>query len=227
MATNKSADPQSSIQKTEQVPQSLELSKTDQQVPAPYVEVQAEAPKSTPVTKEAQADAGMPPMVSAYLVHLNRIEQMRQDMGRKEASQLNNLMSIMQGGNQADASDPNSTSNGSEKTRMATDATGQVESAWNQLLSQFKSVNPPQECSALAMSYGTLLTETINMMTQIQNTVNSASGDPQGALSQLQAMQGTSTKLDMLARTSENSLASIYAQYNQPQAFHIAQDIGK
>lgn len=180
-----------------------------------------ESAPSTPLQVPAQT-AEMPNEVRTYLAHLSRIEAQRQSMARQQASNLTAMMGAMQA---AGASNPGE-GDPLEQARNVNSNARQMEDAWTQLGSQFDAVNPPQECAALAASYRQLLGETATMIEQIVSVVGGMS-DPQSALNSLKGMQGSSSKIDLLAQGAEQQLVQLYARYQSIPTFHIAQDLGK
>lgn len=194
------------------------------------------APPTSAVTEYRDTGPSMPADVKAWLLHLERIEEYRMSMTKEQLSQaIGQMMGSGMAGNLQDAVDealfgesPNGGQNYDPSQRAKVQhSTAELRQAWRELNVYFNSKQPPAECVPLKNTYETTLGETSTMMMDIMDAMEYSQRDPNGAISKLMQMMGTSEpRIDESARASERLLAGICRRYETRKWFKITPDVG-
>lgn len=190
-----------------------------------------------PSPQTAQQFDRMPADVRAWLEHLERTEDERVRLSKK---QLGNLLGQMMGmGLSGEAFDDlvaeafgeESKGTGqnydpSQRSQVESDAPI-LRQSWRELNTFFNSVQPPTECVPIKNSYEQCLGETSAMMMDIMGALEESHGDPNGAISKLVQMSGTSEgKIDVAAKQSDRQVRDICIKYETFKWFNISGDVG-
>ena len=179
----------------------------------------------------------MPTDVRAWLEHLERTEDERVRLSKK---QLGEMMGQMMGMGLsgaafddlvAEAFGEESTGTGqdydpSKRSKVESDARS-LRKSWRELNTYFNSAQPPVECVSIKNAYEQCLGETSAMMLDILGALDASHGDPSGAIGTLMQMMGTSEgKIDVAAKQSDRLVRDICRKYETFKWFKVSGDVG-
>ena len=190
-----------------------------------------------PNPQTAQQFDRMPADVRAWLEHLERTEDERVRLSKKQLGEMmGQMMGLAAGGsavndllaelageepkNRGQNYDP------SQRSQVEGD-TQNLRKSWRELNAYFNSVQPPRECVPIKNSYEQCLGETSAMMLDILGALDESRGNPSGAIGTLTQMMGTSEgKIDVAAKQSDRQLRDICRKYETFKWFAITGDVG-
>ena len=208
----------------------------DQRIKDEPAILQQFAPPTSAVTEQRDTGPSMPADVKAWLLHLERIEEYRMSMTKEHLAQaIGQMMGSGMAGNLQDAVDeamygesPSGGQNYDPSQRAKVQhSTAELRQAWRELNVYFNSKQPPAECVPLKNTYETTLGETSTMMMDILDAIEYSQRDPNGAISKLIQMMGTSKpRIDASAEASDRLLAGICRKYETRKWFKITPDVG-
>ena len=166
-----------------------------------------------------------------WLYHLEKIEQRRGELSKKELSKFMVLAQTSQF-NAASAEDLTKFAANSEGDFPST-ATDKIDAdsaaakkEWAQLRADFDSFPPPPDCVTIAEPYGHALDETRAMMTDVMDALAVSKEDPQKALQSLYGMQNKSKSIDNYGNTSDERVQALCSKYNKRKWFSVNSDFG-
>ena len=177
----------------------------------------------------------MPADVRAWLEHLERTEDERVRLSKK---QLGKMMGQMMSMGAADINDLVAEAFGeeskgagqnydpSQRSQVGSDTQG-LRQSWRELNTFFNSAQPPRECVPIKNAYEQCLGETSAMMLDVLGALEESRDDPNGAISRLMQMMGTSEgKIDVAAKQSDRLVRDICREYETFKWFKISGDVG-
>lgn len=179
----------------------------------------------------------MPADVRAWLEHLERTEDERVRLSKK---QIGGLLGKMMGMGLSGASfdDLVAEAFGEEskgagqsydpakRTQLEISA-ADVRKSWRELNTFFNSVQPPSECVPIKNSYEQCLGETGAMVMDVLEALEQSHSDASSALGTVIQMMGTSEgKIDVFGKQSDRLVRDICHKYETFKWFSIAGDIG-
>ena len=185
-----------------------------------------------PFLKKTGATPPPPPEPDLrWLYHLEKIEQRRAELSKKELAKFMVLAQTAQF-NAANAQDLTNFAANSEADfpSTATDAISADSIAakkdWAQLRADFDSFPPPKDCVTIAEPYGHALDETRAMMTDVLDAIGIAKDDPNKALQSLYGMQNKSKSIDAYGNTADERVQALCSKYNKRKWFSVNSDFG-
>ncbi len=197
---------------------------------------QAPAMQSEPASTAPtmQIAKGMPDNVRNWLEHLHKTEEARVALAAEQLKEsvktLANLKADDLNHAMDDGSDDSQAADKARENQRAGRVSGDMatmQQAWKTLLSAFDAVPAPAECVGIKANYDQVVGQTGTMILEIVAKIKSASTDPQGALSALTAMQGTSkAKIDVPAHAADSGVADVCKRYDTTKWFDIQSDVG-
>lgn len=208
------------------------LQATAQPAPAVMQRTTQPAPPVMQQTQRPPVKIEMPADVRAWLEHLERIERQRVAISKEQLGAMLVEMTMMQGAGVAEAmkSLANPDPDAPEPTPPARRFAGRINNLkqnWNQLISDFGSLPPPQECVPIRNDYDQALRETGGMMFDIMEAIDLASTDPTAAVQKLTSMQGTSgQRIDTAAVATDKGVQAVCDRYETRKWFSITGDVG-
>lgn len=201
----------------------------------PLTLAQQRQPGPPTLEQTAEAPPQMPPEVRDWLEHLRRIEERKNKLNAQEVAQLKVFTAKFEAlGPAAGLLNENGDDEGHTNPEIPVkDQIQDLEGPWKQLIKDFQSVPPPEECQPLADEYYAGLNEIPAMMNDIQSIINSISnptgttGDAQSALNKAYSTQGTSAgSIDSHFAASDEMLSQVCDKYSTKKWFGIATDLG-
>jgi len=190
-----------------------------------------------PNPQTAQQFDRMPAEIRAWLEHLERTEDERVRLSKKQlGSLISQMMSMGLSGAAfddltAEAFGRESKGAGQnydpgQRNKVENDA-AEVRKSWRELNTFFNSVQPPSECVPIKNSYEQCLGETSAMVMDIMGALQESHDDASGAISTLMQMMGTSEgKIDVAAKQSDRQVSDICRKYETFKWFRISGDVG-
>jgi hypothetical protein len=175
----------------------------------------------------------MPDDVRRWLEHLERIEKRRVDMSYDQVAKAMEMLVALQAGgtlemlqglvNEAMTGEE---SNAPKSTTKTAQSAEKIRAGWRQLLDDFRSFPPPEECGPIRDEYDVALRETGGMIGDILAAIDDAEANRDGALSALMKMRGKSVSIDHAAVESDGLVQAICDKYETRKWFKIRADIG-
>jgi len=99
--------------------------------------------------------------------------------------------------------------------------------AWKDLIADYRSLAPPNECVSIADSYGQAVGETRQMVMEVLDHLVRAASDPSSAVSALMSMRGTSgNRIDVAAKEADNGIQAVCVRYGESKWFSVSSDVG-
>ena len=198
-------------------------------VPNTVLEKPATAP--TPVLEKTAERPEMPADVEAWLKHLQETERRKVELSGNQTAELTVFMqksSVLGAGmGLMDPYDQSEGANGDKEPSSYTK--GKIldlRPQWDELITFFNSVPPPQECRPLADDYSRALDEIPGMMGDLGEMLNGVANDPQKALEQAKKMQnGSYSGIDRYFARTDQKLGEICSKYQKAKWFNIASDV--
>ena len=181
----------------------------------------------------------MPDDIRKWLEHLERIENLRGEISRKQlARSLTMLTSLSVGASldgikelMAEEATGGNYPSGEMPDSPAQDAQQDLKDfndAWAALNQDFHSFPPPAECVPIRDQYDLVLNGTGSMIADIYGMIDKASTDREGALAGLMGMQGQSkNRIDVPAQKSDQLVQGICHRYQTLKWFKISADFGE
>ncbi len=176
------------------------------------------------VTPAVQAQ--MPQAIRDWLQHLERIEARKNELSRKQTSQMLVLAAQMKGlsallGLLEDDHAPTPAEQAGAKVE-------DLKPEWNALIEDFIAFPPPEECKLLGQEYYRALSEIPIAMNEVLGIMGAASsGDPADAVDSLRRMQNSSFEtIDARLQTANEELGKICGKYQVSKWFSIRSDSG-
>ncbi|MCH8978407.1 MAG: hypothetical protein IH945_04085, partial [Armatimonadetes bacterium] len=159
----------------------------------------------------------MPADVRAWLEHLERTEDERVRLSKKQlGDMMAQMMGMAMGGSavrdqlaELSGEEPKGAGQNydpSQRSQVESD-TQDLRRSWRELNTYFNSAQPPRECVPIKNAYEQCLGETSAMMLDIMGALEESHGDPTGAIGTLMQMMGTSeAKIDVAAKLSDRQV---------------------
>ena len=213
---NRSTPPSGTLQARGDVPNTV-LEKPAV-TPGPVLEKTAERPE-------------MPADVEAWLKHLQETERRKVELTGDQTAEVTVFMqknSVLGAG--MGLMDPYDQSEGSAGDKEPSSYTkGKIldlRPQWEDLITFFNSVPPPEECRPIADDYNRALNEIPGMMGDLGEMLNGVANDPQKALEQAKKMQnGSYSGIDRYFARTDQKLGDICSKYQKTKWFNIATDV--
>ena len=213
---NRSTPPSGTLQARGDVPNTV-LEKPAV-TPGPVLEKTAERPE-------------MPADVEAWLKHLQETERRKVELTGDQTAEVTVFMqknSVLGAG--MGLMDPYDQSEGSAGDKEPSSYTkGKIldlRPQWEDLITFFNSVPPPDECRPIADDYNRALNEIPGMMGDLGEMLNGVANDPQKALEQAKKMQnGSYSGIDRYFARTDQKLGDICSKYQKTKWFNIATDV--
>jgi hypothetical protein len=204
--------------------------------PGPPV-LQVSRGQAPPVT-QAGVPPGktMPADILAWLEHLERVEQHRVEVARKQLTQIvvTGTLAKVGGADEylrslAGLDDPGV----QEPQQPHESLKEQVEAmrtAWADLVVELKKIPPPQRCATLALDYERMLRETRGMIFDVIQVLSDPMSDQAqqaDLIARLTQLKGKSkSRIDDVGRRCDRELGAICDEFETRKWFSIAEDIG-
>jgi hypothetical protein len=170
----------------------------------------------------------MPPDVRAWLEHLERIENRKNELSLKQLSQMAVLMQQMKVlGGAMGLLNPDSEAEDSSPSDTARASFDQLRPDWTQLIADFQSKAPPAECKPIADDYLRAISEIPGMNSDLAAVLEGASTDPAKALEAAMNLQNKSGGvIDRYLGETDGKVADICRKYETRKWFSIKSDVG-
>lgn len=194
-----------------------ETGKADLRVPAAAESASIQARGEGPEATIRQPGFGMPDDVRAWLEHLKRIDQRRENYNTTFAGKLMGMVAGLQPGTYFEEED--ALANEAERKNRAQGVVDEVDLFFVQLTRDFQALPPPPECTTIAAQYSAVLLETRGMIGDITTSITNLD------LGGLERMQGTTfVRLDTKAQETNTSIDAICSKYNEPNKYEVFVD---
>jgi hypothetical protein len=185
----------------------------------------------TPVLEKGGERPEMPADVEAWLKHLQEVERRKVALTGDQMAEVTVFMqknSVLGAGmglmnpyDQAEGSDEDKEPSTYTKSKIL-----DLRPQWDDLITFYYSVPPPEECKPLADDYGRAINEIPGMMGDLGEMMNGVANDPQTALQQAKKMQnGSYDGIDRYFARSDQKLGDICTKYQKSKWFNIATDV--
>lgn len=162
-----------------------------------------------------------PPEVVAYIEHLKKVDQARENLQSKEIEVLLNMVPVAakaQYEKMFQMTDPDSNSSELDTSTEISKAVNQLNRNWQQLCRFFLSVQAPEPCAALAGAYYGALGDVVKQMTDVNQMLAKAQ------LGSLQVSKGKSGSIDDKLDNADRELAAVCSKYGIDKSFTIRSD---
>lgn len=173
---------------------------------------------------------GMPPEVRSWLDHLYQIEMARRALATKGILNLIETYGVSLAGLAKEASDEDSDSEHSkavDNLRNLSLLASKMQSEWIALERRLNSVPVPPECQTIDSYYTQSLVQTSQLIGEVGDICNRATGDPKQALGEAKNMVGQSSgKVDRPALRADSALATLFSRYHERKWFDLEGDVG-
>ncbi len=179
----------------------------------------------------AKEELAMPDDVRAWLEHLRKIEEKKQQISIKQIANLKVFGEMLQTlGPGIGNLDPygKDDANGADKnpTEVTQGKFQDLRPEWQDLVTQFQSVPPPAECKPLADNYFKALNEIPAMTGDLVDVLNKVQSNPQDALQSATALKSKSYgSIDLGFNEADGQLSAICAKYHTTKWFNIKADV--
>lgn len=173
----------------------------------------------------------MPADVLAWLKHLERCEAQKVIISGDQAAEVSVLMSKMSvlgaGMGMMNPYDQSTDEEGdSEPSGYAKGKILDLRPRWEELITYFNSVPPPDECKPLADDFNRAIGEIPGMMGDLGDLLNGASSDPEAALKLVKKMQNSSYgDVDRYFERCDQKLSAICDKYVTHKWFNVKGDV--
>jgi hypothetical protein len=183
-------------------------------------------------TAKNQKPAEMPQDVWDWLEHLRRIEARKNELHLRQVSDLKKFQ-LMIGtlGPAIGELDPYDQTGGTgkEPTDVAATKFNDLRPEWRQLIADFQSVPPPEECKPIANDFFRAINEIPGMTGDIMdvlNNVSSGSADPSAMLAEASKLRNKSyDNIDVYLISTDKRVQDICDKYNKKKWFNIKTDV--
>jgi len=199
------------------------------EVPNTVLEKPAVAP--TPILEKTAERPEMPADVEAWLKHLQETERRKVELIGNQMAEMKVFERKSEAlGAGMGLMDPYDQSEGSAGDKEPGSYTkGKIldlRPDWDNLITFFNSVPPPEECRPIADDYNRALNEIPGMMGDIGEMLNGVANDPQKALEQAMKMQnGSYSGIDRYFARTDQKVGAICTKYQKTKWFNIATDV--
>ncbi len=183
-------------------------------IPHPVLQAAATVPAQTK----------MPQDVYDWLGHLQKIEVKKNELSVKQAADMKTfeLMLNTLGPGIGEMEPTNEEAPVDEPSSVTKGKFENLRPQWKDLLSEFESVPPPEECKPIANDYDIALTEIPGMISDLEDLLNQVSTNPQAALIKAQTMQSKSYKnIDQNFAQTDVRVQAICDKYGVKKWFNI------
>jgi hypothetical protein len=183
------------------------------------------------LNREEKAPEKMPQDVYDWLKHLERCEKMKVEITGDQAAELSVYMTKFSalGAGMGMFNPYDQASEEGEDQPPAEYTKGKVldlRPKWNELITYFRSVPPPDECRPIAEDFDRALSEIPGMMGDVGDILNSADEDPTAALKLAKKLQNSSYgDIDRYFARTDEKVSQICKKYNTNKWFNIAPDV--
>ena len=193
--------------------------------------LQAASPPPKTVAKVVEEPvSGMPPEIRDWLEHLYEIETSRRALASNGIIGLLETYGKSLAGLAQEASDEDSDpghSHAIENLRSLAARCASMKADWAALERRLNSVPVPPECRTIDSYYTQSLTQTAQLIGQVGDICDRATGDPKSALNEAKGMVGQSSgKVDRPALRADAALTALFATYREKKWFDLEGDVG-
>lgn len=179
---------------------------------------------------QGHSTTGMPDDVRRYLEHVQRIEKRKVDLSLQMISELEifkNKLGTFGGAEGLMNHDEDLGGDGKRPDTETRNTFTDFRSRWDDIVSDFKTMDPPPQCVSLRDDYYRALSEIPGMAGDLFDVLNMVETDPQGALQKAQGMQSKSgNAIDKYFGQSDDDVGQICSHYNTSKWFDIKKDVG-
>lgn len=181
--------------------------------------------------KEAKTDKPltMPKDVEDWLKHLERIERKKCELTLQQIANLKVFqqeLSVLGPG--IGSMDPydQTIDGGQDPQHVVKGKFADLRPQWNDLIKEFNSVPPPEECKPLADDYFHALNEIPAETADIMDVLNQVTGNPQQALVSAEKLKNRSfAEIDKPFQQADQRLQAICDKYGKSKWFNIKTDV--
>jgi hypothetical protein len=200
--------------------------KTDQ---VPLLRAEGTAPGGQSLGATAEKIA-MPDDVRRWLEHLEKIEKRKNELSMQQLSQMAVLMKQMQvlGPSMGILNELEGEDGGDlGPSSTAKDSFDSLRPEWNQLIADYRSLPPPDECRPIADDYYRAISEIPGMNADLASVLSGVEADPAKALESAMRLQNTSANvIDKNLGSADSKVGDICRKYETRKWFDIKTDVG-
>lgn len=188
--------------------------------PAPVLEKTAEGPPP------------MPADVEAWLKHLEKCEKAKVEISGDQSAEITVFMqkNSVLGAGMGLMNPYDQSGDGTDDKDPGTYTKGKIldlRPLWQELITYFNSVPPPEECKPLADDFNQAISEIPGMMGDLGEVLNEVSTNPEKALQTVNKMKnGSYDGIDRYFARADQKLGAICAKYARNKWFNIQTDVG-
>lgn len=198
--------------------------------PRPVLQAEQKTPPPAEVLKivkaPAEAKAKMPQDVANWLAFLKTIEDRRRALSnRQQAEMMVFYQKLSVAGPGLSEVDPSAKPEDSPGS-VSQDKFKDMLPEWEKLLKDYQAVPAPAECKPIADAYDQAMEEIPGMISDLQGILNQAESSPTDALTKLNSMQGTSSKIDLAFQTADQGIDEICRKYEVAKWFGVGDSTG-
>lgn len=191
----------------------------------------APARRQPVIRQTAPAPAQMPQEVYDWLEHLRLIEEDKQALlANQKAKAMTFMAKLSALGSLAGAVQEDGSvdvDNIRSPAEMAQEKIQDFRPAWKDLILDFESFLPPEECRVVFNSFSQALTEIAGQAGDVSDVLRELGGNTEDALAKLLAMQGTgSGGIDDKLEETDRHVGTICVKYKTDKWFAIRSDRG-
>jgi hypothetical protein len=191
----------------------------------------ASAQVSPPALDRGGEVLQMPPDVYAWLKHLEQIEQRKNQLHGDQVAEMKLFMTTLQVKGAAIGlmdmyAQENDHADDQSPDRYVQGKLADLRPQWQQLVTDFRSFPPPEECRPIAADFDRALSEVPGMVGDINEVLNAVMTDPTSALQKVQKMRNTSrNEIGRYFQRSDQKVAEVCKKYRVNKWFNIVTDI--
>jgi len=178
---------------------------------------------------EKDAPLVMPADVEEWLKHLEKTEEMKNDLTMKQIADMKvfeQMFSVL--GPAMGEVDPYDQSGeaGQHPADLTKGKFEDLRPQWQEVLAFFTSKQPPAECEPIAASYYRALNEIPGMIGDINEVLNGVSANPSGAMQEISKMKNKSYGgIDKNLAETDERVQGICTKYNKKKWFNVKSDV--
>ncbi len=188
-----------------------------------------------PVLQQPAAAApGMPQDVLDYLRHVEKCENFKAQLARKQEAQLMVLLTKAQGlgagSGLEDIINQEESKNDKSPTEFAKTQSKDLPLDWDSLLVYFRSVRPPRECEKLALNFAHATGEVAGQFRDIMGMLDAGPDgipNPQDMIAKLNGLKADHKKdIDDRYSVADGEVGAICQRYNTRKWFTVERNPG-
>jgi hypothetical protein len=182
-----------------------------------------------PILGRGDQNVKMPQDILDWLEHLRKVDREKNDLAGKETADMAAYgIKLKTFGPAADMLENGvDDSDGTDPGKQTSQKIEDFKPQWDQIIQDFQSMPPPDECKPIADDYESALDEISGMMDDINQAIKSMGTDPSAALNTAQKLQGKSgSAIDEPLKRTDREVEDICRKYNTKKWFDIQSDVG-